>query len=121
MIGDSLENGRGSEKISIKYKTWWVTFKKKNQRKEERKKKRKIVHHVHAVVNEGGEVGEGRHIIQTAFLESQKVEKSMNQLATYLGSFIHTQTSIDPAHHNNPYLPILLTINHIHFKSLKSE
>lgn len=34
-----------------KYKTWRVPFKNK------RKKKRKIVHHVHAVVNEGGEVG----------------------------------------------------------------
>lgn len=35
------------------YKTWGVTFKKK----EKKKTKRKIVHHVHAVVNEGGEVG----------------------------------------------------------------
>lgn len=47
MIGDSLENGRGSEKYIEKYKTCRVTFKKKE------KKKRKIVHHVHAVVNEG--------------------------------------------------------------------
>lgn len=39
----------GEVKFLNVYVTWRVPFQKK--------KKRKIVHHVHAVVNEGGEVG----------------------------------------------------------------